>query len=106
MSVPQRLYYDVAEAAELIGMSPDWVYKAIAKGRRRNPPADAIPADKTRQFGSGIRIHRSYFFPDEPTNVTAFPGSGMTPAQIEAAVENAIRRLFGGLVSQPERKAG
>ena len=90
MTIPHRAWYSIKETAQLTGMSEDFLRDRIRKGQRRNPPADAITC--VRKFGTEWRIHRSYIYPDEPGNVTAFPGA-ISQAQIESAVENVIGRM-------------
>jgi len=95
-TIPHRAWYSIKETAQLTGMSEDFLRDRIRKGQRRNPTADAITC--VRKFGTEWRIHRSYIYPDEPGNVTAFPG-GISQAQIESAVENVIGRLVSRFVS-------
>jgi hypothetical protein len=92
-AIPQRIYYSIREAAELTGMSEDYVREKAIKGRRRTPPDDAIPLSQQRMFGTQVRIHRSWVFPEEPANVTALRQRALTPDQIEAAMGAALVRF-------------
>src|SRR5690242_9978691 len=73
-SIPFRWWYQLDEAAVLMGMSIDWLRGAIKNGQKRNPPADSIPAYFAQKRGERIVIHRSYIVlgPDAPppTDVT------------------------------------
>ena len=97
-AVPYRIYYSAREAAELTGMSLDYVNEALVKGRRQDPPAGAIPAHLQRRFGSAVRIHRSWIFPDEPANVTPLRQTPLTSEQIETVVDTCLHRLLGRIV--------
>jgi hypothetical protein len=107
-AIPQRVWYSIREAAQLTGMSEDYVREKAIKGRRRTPPADAIPLSQQRMFGTQVRVHRSWVFPDEPANVTPLRAAALTPDQIEEAMAAALVRFareFIDSFSEPRKRS-
>jgi hypothetical protein len=101
-----RAWYSVIEAAQLLGVTPEHLYRLIRKGQRTNPPADAIAAEFTRKIGDKWLVSRAYIF-NEPANVTAFP---TVPAdkQIDELAERVawrVLRLLGHAATTHERSA-
>ena len=70
--IPQRVWYPIAECAELHGCSAEALRDRIRAGKRTNPPSDSIPPPMVKYIGNRACIHRSFLFPDEPTNVVPF----------------------------------
>lgn len=99
--IPQRLYYPIKEAADLLGVSTQYVYDEIKRSRRTGTP---IP---TRTFGNRLRVHRSYLFPEEPVNVTPLRPAPITIAtdQVADAIVDAIRRLASGAFSDQRKRS-
>lgn len=102
--IPERVWYGKSETAQLTGQSLVTINRRIREGRTAHPGPDAILPAQTRQFGDQTKIHRSYIFA-EPVSVTPLRQPGITQEQIEAAVENAIRRVFGGVGGGTERRS-
>lgn len=80
--IPYRLFYSVPEAAQYLSVTPEYLYKAIAKGERETPPPDAILPGMVRRLGAKICISRRYLYPNEPDNVFQFP-QAITDTDVE-----------------------
>jgi hypothetical protein len=87
MSIPQRVYYPVPEAAQLAGVTREWLYAEIRKGN---------PDIRVKRRGAKITVHRSFIFGDEPTMLMVHPH---TEINDEAVVDRAIGQLVKRLVA-------
>ena len=80
--IPQRVYYPVSEAADLAGVSHEWLYQEIRRGN---------PAIRVAMRGSKITVHRSFLFGDEPMPM---PQTSLTDEQIDRVIDRWLERLL------------
>jgi hypothetical protein len=78
--IPQRVWYPCDEAAQLAGVTREWLYAEIRKGN---------PDIKVKRRGAKLTIHRSFIFGDEPTMLMVHPHAQI---DVKEEVEYAIAR--------------
>lgn len=98
MSMPDRLWYPIAEAAVLMGVSRGQLYDLIKAGNRTNPPDDAIHPRDVRHIGGKLCLSRAYVHGSQLAPVTPIT-SGLTREDVMAALREALIEL-GQLLDQ------
>jgi hypothetical protein len=93
--IPQRVYYSVSEAAQLAGVTREWLYAEIRKGN---------PDIKVKRRGAKITVHRSFIFGDDPTMLMVHPHTPTTVDDIDQAIGRWLERL-AALAARREGRA-
>jgi hypothetical protein len=95
MSIPQRVWYPVDEAAQLAGVTREWLYAEIRKGN---------PDIKVKRRGAKITVHRSFVFGDEPTMLMVHPHAQPSVEDIRRGVALWLEEL-AALAARREGRA-